>query len=61
MRADLRTGRPHLPQDRFRAGSLTKPFVATVVLQLSAEARYGLSIDGTVGKWLPGLVCGNGN
>ncbi|MGW8698174.1 beta-lactamase family protein [Streptomyces lavenduligriseus] len=59
--ADLRTGRPRLPRDRFRIGSLTKPFIATVVLQLAAEPVYGLSIDDTVDKWLPGLVRGNGN
>ncbi|MFF5127481.1 serine hydrolase domain-containing protein [Streptomyces syringium] len=59
--ADLRTGRPRLPDDRFRIGSLTKPFVATVVLQLAAEPRYGLSIDDTVDTWLPGLVRGNDN
>ncbi|UFQ19857.1 MULTISPECIES: serine hydrolase domain-containing protein [Streptomyces] len=59
--ADLRTGRPRLPQDRFRAGSLMKPFIATVLLQLAAEPEYGLAIDDTVDKWLPGLVRGNGN
>ncbi|MFF7093507.1 serine hydrolase domain-containing protein [Streptomyces rubradiris] len=59
--ADLRTGRPRLPRDRFRIGSLTKPFIATVVLQLAAEPGYGLSIDDTVDEWLPGLVRGNGN
>ncbi|WP_307840412.1 serine hydrolase domain-containing protein [Streptomyces sp. G44] len=59
--ANLRTGRPRLPRDRFRVGSLTKPFIATVVLQLTAEPVYGLSIDDTVDKWLPGLVRGNGN
>ncbi|MGK5627871.1 serine hydrolase domain-containing protein, partial [Streptomyces sp. URMC 123] len=59
--ADLRTGRPRLPQDRFRTGSLTKPFTATVLLQLAAEPRYRLSIDDTVDRWLPGLVRGNDN
>ncbi|MEU1820099.1 serine hydrolase domain-containing protein [Streptomyces roseifaciens] len=59
--ADLRTGRPRLPQDRFRIGSLTKPFIATVLLQLAAEPEHGLSTDDTVGKWLPGLVRGRGN
>ncbi|QLH24324.1 serine hydrolase [Streptomyces sp. Rer75] len=58
---DLRTGRPRLPQDRFRVGSVTKPFTATVLLQLAADPAYGLSIDDTVEKWLPGLVRGNGN
>src|SRR4051794_17286142 len=32
--ADKRTGRPLRPSDRFRAGSNTKSFVATVALQL---------------------------
>ncbi|WP_058043688.1 serine hydrolase domain-containing protein [Streptomyces roseifaciens] len=59
--ADLRTGRPRLPQDRFRIGSLTKPFIATVLLQLASEPEHGLSTDDTVDKWLPGLVRGHGN
>lgn len=57
--ADTRTGRPPGPADRFRAGSVSKTFVATVVLQLVAEGR--LSLDDTVEKWLPGVVRGNGN
>lgn len=40
--------------DRFRIGSLTKTFVATVVLQLVGEGR--LSLDDSVERWLPGLV-----
>jgi D-alanyl-D-alanine carboxypeptidase len=40
--------------DRFRAGSITKVFVAAVVLQLAAERR--LELDSPVGSWLPGLV-----
>lgn len=42
--------------DRFRIGSVTKTFVATVVLQLVDEGR--LSLDDTVEEWLPGLVPG---
>ncbi|MFF2061524.1 serine hydrolase domain-containing protein [Streptomyces sp. NPDC058200] len=57
--ADLTTGRARLPQDRYRVGSLTKTFVATVLLQLSAEGRIGL--DDTVDAWLPGVVRGNGH
>lgn len=52
--ADLR-GRVRLRAgDRFRAGSITKTFVAVVVLQLVREGR--LSLDDTVQRWLPGLV-----
>ncbi|WP_369205653.1 serine hydrolase domain-containing protein [Streptomyces sp. PU-14G] len=48
---DRATGRPRLADDRFRIGSLTKPFVATVLLQLEAEGR--LRLDDPVGRWLP--------
>lgn len=56
---DLSTGKARRTDDRHRAGSITKTFVATVMLQLEAERR--LSLDDTVDKWLPGLVSGNGN
>jgi D-alanyl-D-alanine carboxypeptidase len=39
---------------RFRAASITKSFVATVVLELAAEGK--LSLDDTVEHWLPGAV-----
>jgi D-alanyl-D-alanine carboxypeptidase len=42
--------------DRFRIGSVTKTFTATVVLQLAGEGK--LSLDDTVERWLPGLVPG---
>ncbi|MET8680852.1 serine hydrolase domain-containing protein [Streptomyces sp. NPDC004647] len=57
--ADLRNDRRMGAGDRFRAGSVTKIFVATVVLQLVAEGRLGLT--DTVDDHLPGLVRGNGN
>lgn len=57
--ADTRTGRKRRPQERFRIGSTTKAFTATVVLQLAAERM--LSLDDTVDTWLPGLIQGNGN
>jgi D-alanyl-D-alanine carboxypeptidase len=41
--ADLDTGRPMGPELHFRAGSVTKSFVAAVVLRLVAEGRLGLS------------------
>jgi D-alanyl-D-alanine carboxypeptidase len=56
---DLRTGAPRTSADRYRVGSITKTFVATVVLQLEAEGR--LSLDDTVDTWLPGLVDGHGH
>ncbi|WP_329306464.1 beta-lactamase family protein [Streptomyces sp. NBC_01260] len=45
--------------DRFRAGSITKTFVATVVLQLAHEGRLRLSDP--VERFLPGLIRGHGN
>jgi D-alanyl-D-alanine carboxypeptidase len=52
--ADLRNGRRMKPELHYRVGSLTKPFVATVVLQLVAEGR--LSLQDTVERWLPGVL-----
>jgi D-alanyl-D-alanine carboxypeptidase len=52
--ADLRTGRPMRADLHYRAGSLTKALVATVVLQLVAEGR--LSLQDTVARWLPGIL-----
>ncbi|CAL9311465.1 serine hydrolase domain-containing protein [Streptomyces sp. SudanB182_2057] len=56
---DLRTGRPRSAHDRYRVASITKTFVATVLLQLAAENR--LSLDDPVDTWLPGLVRGHGH
>ncbi|MEV0320099.1 serine hydrolase domain-containing protein [Streptomyces sp. NPDC050658] len=42
--------------DHFRAGSITKTFIATVVLQLAAEHR--LSLSDPVEDHLPGLLRG---
>jgi D-alanyl-D-alanine carboxypeptidase len=52
--ADTESARPVQADDRFRIGSLTKPYVATVVLQLAEEGT--VSLDDTVEEWLPGLV-----
>lgn len=54
--ANLATGQPMRPGDRYRAGSITKTFVAVVVLQLAGEGR--LRLDDTIDRWLPGLVPG---
>ncbi|MCA2224124.1 serine hydrolase domain-containing protein [Nonomuraea aurantiaca] len=51
---DLRTKQPAKAGARFRAGSVTKTFTVSVVLQLVAEGR--LSLDGTVQEYLPGLL-----
>lgn len=51
--ADREAGVPMRPQARFRVGSVTKTFVAVLVLQLVAEGRLGL--DERVGRRLPGL------
>ncbi|MEV0091244.1 serine hydrolase domain-containing protein [Streptomyces sp. NPDC050738] len=56
---DTATGRKRLASDRFRIGSTTKTFTATVLLQLVGEGRLGL--NDTVEKWLPGVVRGNGH
>ncbi|MGW6835834.1 serine hydrolase domain-containing protein [Streptomyces sp. NPDC054949] len=55
--ADTRTGRKRAQQDRFRIGSISKTFVAAVVMQLAAEGR--LSLDDTAEQWLPGVVHGH--
>jgi D-alanyl-D-alanine carboxypeptidase len=52
--ADVEAKRPMSVEDRFRIGSVTKSFVATVVLQLVAEGK--LSLDDSVERWLPGVV-----
>ncbi len=49
--------RPHRELDpdlRFRVGSMTKTFVATVALQAVADGR--LRLDDPVDRWVPGLV-----
>lgn len=56
--ADRATDRPPMPRDKFRIGSLTKPFIATVMLQLEAEDKVDL--DAPVEHWLPGTVRGGG-
>ncbi|MCX4576960.1 beta-lactamase family protein [Streptomyces sp. NBC_01571] len=52
-------GRGIARADHFRAGSVTKTLIATVVLQLAAEHR--LSLSDSVDAHLPRLVRGAGN
>ncbi|GAA2616728.1 serine hydrolase domain-containing protein [Actinomadura fulvescens] len=55
--ADVKSRAPIRPDSRFRIGSMTKPFVATVVLQLVGERRVVL--DAPVERYLPGVVRGH--
>jgi D-alanyl-D-alanine carboxypeptidase len=52
----IELGRPGRPSagGQYRVGSITKTFVATVILQLAGERRLGL--DDTLERWLPGAV-----
>ncbi|MFD8785885.1 serine hydrolase domain-containing protein [Kitasatospora sp. NPDC059599] len=52
--SDLATGAPVRTDGRFRAGSITKVFTATTVLQLVGDGRIGL--DDPVERHLPGLL-----
>jgi D-alanyl-D-alanine carboxypeptidase len=48
---DFAAKRPMSVEDRFRVGSVTKTFVATIVLQLVHEGK--LSLEDSVEQWLP--------
>ena len=52
--SDLARKTPMRVTDRFRVGSITKSFIATVVLQLVGEGK--LSLEDMVDHWLPGIV-----
>lgn len=52
--ADVGRSSPMRDGDRFRIASLTKTYVATVVLQLVGERK--LTLDDSVDRFLPGLV-----
>ncbi|MEU1208882.1 serine hydrolase domain-containing protein [Nocardia sp. NPDC005825] len=56
---DLGTGAPYADGAHFRIGSVTKTFVATVVMQL-AEAGV-VTLDTPIERYLPGVVQGGGN
>jgi D-alanyl-D-alanine carboxypeptidase len=45
---------PVAPESRFRIGSITKTFVATVVLQLVGECK--LELDDTLDRWQPTIT-----
>jgi len=52
--ANVETKAKLRPGDRFRVGSVSKTFVATIVLQLAAERR--LRLNDRVSRVLPGLL-----
>ncbi|MFJ8913836.1 serine hydrolase domain-containing protein [Amycolatopsis sp. NPDC102389] len=56
---NVKTKAPFPHGSKFRAASVTKTFVAVVVLQLVAEGKVRL--DTPIDRYLPGLVRGNGN
>ncbi|MFC9256576.1 serine hydrolase domain-containing protein, partial [Amycolatopsis thailandensis] len=56
---NIETRAPFPHGSKFRAASVTKTFVAVVVLQLVAEGKVRL--DTPIDRYLPGLVRGNGN
>ncbi len=49
--ANLADQMPMQPDDRFEAGSITKTFVATAMLQMVEEGR--LSLDDRITDWIP--------
>ena len=49
--ADMEWGIPNVPEAKFRLGSLTKQFTATLVLLLQQDGK--LKIEDPVGKYLP--------
>lgn len=55
--AEIGSKRPLLPHSRFRVGSVTKTFVATVLLQLVGEGKVDL--DAPVERYLPGVIPGD--
>lgn len=56
--ADTAQQRERTAGDHFRAGSITKTLMATVLLQLEAEGE--IDLDDSVEEWLPGVVVGDG-
>ncbi|WP_218952347.1 serine hydrolase domain-containing protein [Amycolatopsis anabasis] len=54
---DLETGAPFPKPSAGRIGSITKTFIATVVLQLVAEGK--VKLDDPVETYLPGVLRGN--
>jgi D-alanyl-D-alanine carboxypeptidase len=54
--ADAQWAIPTQPEALYRIGSLSKPLIATLVLQLVEQGR--LQLNGTLGAYLPALYAG---
>jgi D-alanyl-D-alanine carboxypeptidase len=54
--ARLQPATPMRPNARFRIGSITKTFVAALVLKLAEDGK--LELDDTVERWLPRAIAG---
>lgn len=55
--AEVKTKRPVTTETVFRVGSVAKPFIGTVVLQLVDEGK--LRLDDPVSRYLPGIPNGD--
>jgi D-alanyl-D-alanine carboxypeptidase len=55
--ADLATGEPLRADMQFKIASLTKTFVATLILQLVGEGK--VSLDDHISKWITGVPNGH--
>lgn len=55
--ADMAWDVPNQPDTKYRVGSLTKPFLATLVMKLAEDGI--LSLDGQLGDYLPDLYGGS--
>lgn len=56
---NLAKTKPMRVRDQFRVASLTKTFVAAVVLQLVGEGK--IALDDTLEHWLPGRISNGGD
>src|SRR5688572_20988398 len=54
--ANIETGTPATPEDRYRIASISKPWLAVIVMKLAEEGV--LSLDDPVINWLPDDLIG---